>query len=73
MRQELRDLILFAPHSLLKDPPFSKIDLLTCRNVLIYLQQDIQQQIFELFHYAMRPAAICPGFGGNNGRLTLFP
>lgn len=55
VRQELRDIILFAPHSLLKDPPFSKIDLLSCRNVLIYLQRSIQQQIFELFHYAMRP------------------
>jgi len=56
VRQELRDIILFAPHSLLKDPPFSKIDLLSCRNVLIYLQRSIQQQIFELFHYAMRPS-----------------
>lgn len=55
VRQELRDLVLFAPHSLLKDPPFSKIDLISCRNVLIYLQRSVQQQIFELFHYAMLP------------------
>jgi two-component system CheB/CheR fusion protein len=54
VRPELRDLILFAPHSLLKDPPFSKIDLISCRNVLIYMQRSIQKQVHELFHYALR-------------------
>jgi two-component system, chemotaxis family, CheB/CheR fusion protein len=55
VRQELRELVLFAPHSLLKDPPFSKIDLISCRNVLIYLQRSVQKQLFELFHYSLRP------------------
>ncbi|MFN8485995.1 MAG: CheR family methyltransferase [Caldilineaceae bacterium] len=54
VRQELREIVLFAPHSLLKDPPFSKLDLITCRNVLIYLQRNVQQQLFELFHYSLR-------------------
>jgi two-component system CheB/CheR fusion protein len=54
VRHELREIILFAPHSLLKDPPFSKIDLISCRNVLIYLQRGVQKQVFELFHYALR-------------------
>lgn len=55
VRHELRELILFAPQNLLKDPPFSKIDLVSCRNVLIYMQRSAQKQLLELFHYALRP------------------
>jgi two-component system CheB/CheR fusion protein len=55
VRQDLRELILFAPQNLLKDPPFSKIDLITCRNVLIYMQRSAQKQLLELFHYSLRP------------------
>ncbi len=55
VNQLLRESVLFAPHNLLKDPPFSKLDLITCRNLLIYLGRDIHAQIFELFHYALRP------------------
>ncbi len=51
--QELRETILFAPQSLLKDPPFSRLNLISCRNVLIYLQRSVQKQLFELFHYAL--------------------
>ncbi|HEX9952707.1 MAG TPA: PAS domain S-box protein, partial [Rubricoccaceae bacterium] len=51
----LRETILFAPHSLLKDPPFSHVDLVTCRNLLIYFQRDLQQRALELFHYALEP------------------
>ena len=53
--QDLRETVLFAPHSLLKDPPFSRVDLVSCRNLLIYLQRDLQQKVLELFHYALRP------------------
>ena len=53
--KELRDLVIFTEHSLLKDPPFSRLDLLSCRNLLIYLQRDLQQKVFSLFHYALRP------------------
>ena len=55
VRHELRELVLFAPQNLLKDPPFSKIDLISCRNVLIYMQRNAQKQLLELFHYALRP------------------
>jgi two-component system CheB/CheR fusion protein len=55
VRKEVRDRILFAPHNILKDPPFSRLDLISCRNLLIYLKRDAQRQIFELFHYALRP------------------
>src|SRR5207302_2241585 len=55
VRRELRDLVLFASHSLLKDPPFSRIDLISCRNVLIYLDRELQQQTCSTFHYALNP------------------
>ncbi|MEC5406106.1 CheR family methyltransferase [Paraburkholderia sp. MPAMCS5] len=51
----VRERILFAPHSLLRDPPFSHLDLISCRNVLIYLERAVQRQILELFHFALRP------------------
>ena len=55
VREELRDIILFAPHSLLKDPPFSRLDLISCRNLIIYLQRGLQEKVIELFHYALKP------------------
>lgn len=51
----VRERILFAAHSLLRDPPFSHLDLISCRNVLIYLERAVQRQILELFHFALRP------------------
>ncbi|MEZ4618800.1 MAG: CheR family methyltransferase [Caldilineaceae bacterium] len=55
VRNELRELVLFTPHNLLQDPPFSKLDLIICRNLLIYLQRPIQERVYESFHYALRP------------------
>jgi two-component system CheB/CheR fusion protein len=55
VRQELRDIVLFAIHDLLKDPPFSHVDLISCRNVLIYLDRDLQEQVCGTFHYALSP------------------
>jgi len=55
IRKELRDLVVFAPHNLLGDPPFSRLDLLSCRNLLIYLERDVQREVIELFHYALNP------------------
>jgi two-component system CheB/CheR fusion protein len=54
-KRELRDVILFASHSLLKDPPFSRLDLVSCRNLLIYLDRELQQQVCGIFHYALNP------------------
>jgi two-component system CheB/CheR fusion protein len=56
LRQEVRDLVLFAVHDLLKDPPFSHVDLISCRNVLIYLDRELQEQVCNTFHYALNPA-----------------
>ncbi|HEX6615925.1 MAG TPA: CheR family methyltransferase [Gemmatimonadales bacterium] len=53
--KELRDTVVFATHNLLQDPPFSKLDLIVCRNVLIYLQSEVQRDVIELFHYALNP------------------
>jgi two-component system CheB/CheR fusion protein len=55
VRRELRELVLFAVHDLLKDSPFSRLDMLACRNLLIYLNRDAQQRCFDTFHFALRP------------------
>ncbi len=51
--KEIRDLCTFSPHSLVRDPPFSRIDLISCRNLLIYLDGDTQSAIIPAFHYAL--------------------
>ena len=56
--KELRDLCVFSAHSLIRDPPFSRLDLISCRNLLIYLNMDLQAQIIPLFHYALRANGI---------------
>jgi two-component system, chemotaxis family, CheB/CheR fusion protein len=55
VRKDVRDLVLFASHSVLKDPPFLRLDLVTCRNLLIYLDRPLQQQLLRLFHYGLKP------------------
>ncbi|MFW5845102.1 MAG: CheR family methyltransferase [Planctomycetota bacterium] len=50
----IRDMITFAQHNLLRDPPFSQLDLISCRNVLIYLDNDAQEQVLGMFHFALR-------------------
>jgi two-component system CheB/CheR fusion protein len=51
----IRDMIVFAPHNLGKDPPFSRLDLVSCRNVLIYMQPALQRRALRTFHYALKP------------------
>lgn len=51
----IRERVIFAPHNLLSDPPFSRVDLVLCRNLLIYIQRSVQAEIIELFHYALKP------------------
>ena len=50
---ELRESIVFAPHNLLADPPFSRMNLVTCRNLMIYLDPGVQRRVLELFHFAL--------------------
>ena len=51
----LRDRCIFALHNVAKDPPFSHLDLVSCRNLLIYLKQDLQRKVLQTFHYALNP------------------
>ncbi|ANJ55539.1 chemotaxis protein [Pseudomonas silesiensis] len=55
IRKEIREKVLFAKHNLLSDPPFSHIDLIVCRNLLIYLDREVQREILQMFHFALRP------------------
>ena len=55
IRRELRETMLFAHHNVIRDPPFSRVDLISCRNLLIYLNRTAQQRILETFHFALRP------------------
>jgi len=58
VRRELRELMLFAHHNVLKDPPLSHLDLISCRNLLIYLNRTAQERILETFHFALRPSGL---------------
>ncbi len=55
VRKDLRELVLFASHSVLKEPPFMRLDLISCRNLLIYMERSLQQQVATLFHYGLKP------------------
>lgn len=55
---ELRRMVVFAPQNVTKDPPFTKIDLLSCRNLLIYLQQHVQDKILSLFHFSLNKGGV---------------
>ncbi len=54
--KEIRDMCIFSTHNLINDPPFSRLDLISCRNLLIYLEGSLQKRIVPLFHHALRPA-----------------
>ena len=56
--KEIRELVVFAPQSLILEPPFTKLDLLTCRNLLIYLTPELQKKVFPLFHYSLNPGGV---------------
>ncbi|WP_295856999.1 CheR family methyltransferase [uncultured Xylophilus sp.] len=58
VRRELREMVLFAVHDVLKDSPFSRLDLVTCRNLMIYLTRPAQARLVETFHFAMQPEAL---------------
>ncbi len=53
--KEIREMCVFSTHSVTKDPPFSKLDLISCRNLLIYMNADLQDRVLKTFHYALKP------------------
>lgn len=58
INKEIRDKVIFSQHNLIKDPPFSKQDMVSCRNLLIYLNIEAQKKVFAIFHYALNPDGI---------------
>ncbi|NMQ29358.1 PAS domain-containing protein [Candidatus Accumulibacter phosphatis] len=63
VRKEIREMLVFAVQNVIKDPPFSQLDLICCRNVMIYLEPELQNQLIRSLHYALR----------TNGVLFLSP
>jgi len=55
---EIREMVVFAPQSLIMDPPFTKLDFLSCRNLMIYLAPEMQKKLIPLFHYSLTPGGI---------------
>lgn len=74
VKNDVRQNVLFIHHNLLRDIPFSKLDLISCRNLFIYLESEIQKEIIKLFHFALRKN--CYLFLGNSETInredTLF-
>jgi two-component system CheB/CheR fusion protein len=58
LNAEIREMVVFAPHSVIKDPPFTKLDIVSCRNMLIYMNSDLQKKILSLFHYSLNQKGI---------------
>lgn len=58
VKKSIREMLVFAPQNLIKDPPFTKLDLLTCRNLLIYLGPELQKKLLPVFHYSLKPDGI---------------
>jgi two-component system CheB/CheR fusion protein len=56
--KEIREMVVFAVQSVIKDPPFTRLDLLACRNLLIYLEPELQNRLIPAFHYALRPGGV---------------
>jgi two-component system CheB/CheR fusion protein len=74
VRKEIREKILFAAHNLLRDAPFSRCDLICCRNLLIYLTAKAQTQVFDIFHFALRSGGLLfiGGSENNSQAQALF-
>ncbi len=74
VKKDLREVVLFAPHNILRDPPFSRLDLINCRNLLIYLTREIQERVQEIFHFALhREGFLFLGLSETaEGRPALF-
>jgi two-component system CheB/CheR fusion protein len=71
VNKEVRDLILFAKHSLIKDPPFSSLDLVTCRNLFIYLDREAQSRVFSMMNFSLRPGGYL--FLGGSESIDVAP
>ena len=58
VKSSIRDMLVFALQNVIKDPPFTKLDILSCRNLLIYLNPELQKKVLPVFHYSLKPDGI---------------
>lgn len=58
VKKEIREMVVFAVQNVIKDPPFTKLDLLSCRNLMIYLEPELQGRLIPTFHYALKPGGV---------------
>ena len=58
VKKEIREMVVFAVQNVIKDPPFTKLDLLSCRNLMIYLEPELQNRLIPAFHYALKPGGV---------------
>jgi chemotaxis methyl-accepting protein methylase/PAS domain-containing protein len=70
VRKEIREMVIFAPQNLIMDPPFTKLDILSCRNLLIYLAPAMQERLLPLFHYSLNPGGLL--FLGSAETISSF-
>jgi two-component system, chemotaxis family, CheB/CheR fusion protein len=70
VRKEIREMVVFAPQNAIMDPPFTRLDLICCRNLLIYLAPDQQKKLLPLLHYALKPGGCL--FLGSAESIGLF-
>jgi two-component system CheB/CheR fusion protein len=71
IKQNIRDMVLFAHHDVVLDPPFTKLDLVACRNLLIYFDSRLQRRLLPMFHYSLRSGGmLLLGHSETVGRLT---
>ena len=70
VRKDIREMLVFAPQNLIEDPPFTKLDLLSCRNLLIYLDSPLQARLLPIFHYALRSQGLL--FLGSSEAIGAF-
>ena len=58
VKKEIREMVVFAVQNVIKDPPFTRLDLLSCRNLMIYLEPELQARLIPAFHYALKPGGV---------------
>jgi two-component system, chemotaxis family, CheB/CheR fusion protein len=58
IKKEIRELVVFAVQNVIKDPPFTRLDLVSCRNLMIYLEPELQDRLLRAFHYALKPGGV---------------
>jgi len=84
MNTDIREMVVFAPQNVIKDPPFTRLDFLSCRNMLIYMEPELQKKLLALFYYSINPGGIMllgtsetlgakrEGFKELNAKLKIF-